>query len=224
MPNRPARPLNLPAIDAPPTRPRRRETEEQKNRRLMRLAVQLAEREHRARTEIASATGALPRNRHGSVTRLETIEDPERRMEVLKARVERLEALVSRLNRKRETRAKIVMGGALFAEARDLGDPTLLDQFRDILDRRVERPQDRLAIVEAFGIDLQPVREDEGQTAEPPTLPDFDALIPDAARTVQVRGGHLHPDYAGLRSRASADLNEPDRPPRNPAPDDHREE
>ncbi|WP_158912735.1 hypothetical protein [Caulobacter sp. S45] len=194
-----ARPLSLPQIGAEPRRRKDRETEEQRQRRLARLAVQLAERERRARQEIAAATGSLPRNRHGSITPLSQIEDPERRLEVLKARVERLEAVLSKLNRKRETRAKIVMGAALYAEARDLGDADLLDRFRDILDRRVERPQDRLAILEAFGIDLQPVREEAGQGAEPPALPDFDTLIPKSARSTTVRGGRVHPDYKGLR-------------------------
>ena len=224
MSKRPIRPLNLPPIDVAQTRPRNRETEEQKSRRLSRLSVQLAEREHRARREIASVTGALPRSRHGSVTPLDAIEDPERRLEVLKARVERLEALLSKLNRKRETRAKIVIGAALYAEARDLGDEALLDRFRDILDRRVDRPQDRLAIVEAFGIDLQPVREEGGMASPPPTLPDFDTLIPDAARTVQVRGGRLHPDYKGLRVRRTGGVNAADRAAANPQPGDHRKE
>jgi hypothetical protein len=201
------------------TRQRSRETEEQKTRRLSRLSVQLAEREHRARREIASVTGALPRSRHGSVTPLDAIEDPERRLEVLKARVERLEALLTKLNRKRETRAKIVMGAALYAEARDLGDEALLDRFRDILDRRVERPQDRLAIVEAFGIGLQPIREEEAAANLAPALPDFDTLIPDAAKSVQLRGGRLHPDYKGLRVRRTAGLNDQDQAAETPPPD-----
>lgn len=192
----PILPLSLPPIGEKAHR-RRPETEDQRNRRLARLAVTLADREHRVRHEIAALTGALPRNRHGSVTRLNKIEDPERRLEVLKARVERLEAVLSKLNRKRETRAKIVLGGALFAEARDLEDADLLERFRDILDRRVERPRDRLAIAEAFGIDLQPVREEAGLSLHPP-LPDFDVLIPPSARRVELRGAQIHADYAGL--------------------------
>lgn len=172
------RPLTLPKLPDPASdRRRRRETPEQKTARLARQAVQLADREHRARREIAALTGAAPRSRHGTVTPLDQIEDPERRLKVLKARVERLEALLSRLNRKRETRAKIILGAALYAEARDLADPGLMLRFQDILDRRVERPRDRLAILEAFGFELKPVRE-EGGLASPPSLPDFDSLIP----------------------------------------------
>ena len=200
MPARDDRPLSLPPIGAEPRSRRDRETEDQRARRLSRLTVQLAERERRARQEIASLTGALPRNRHGAVTPLERIDDPERRLEVLKARVERLEAVLSRLNRKRETRAKIVLGGALYAEVRDLGDEVLLARFRDILDRRVGRPQDRLAILEAFGIDLQPVRPGR-EGAEAPALPDFDALIPEHARSSTVRGAQVHADYKGINVR-----------------------
>ena len=60
---RPPPPLSLPAIGAEPRRRRDRETEEQRRRRLARLTVQLAERERQARQEVASLTGAQPRNR-----------------------------------------------------------------------------------------------------------------------------------------------------------------
>lgn len=201
MPASHDRPLSLPPIGSEPRRRQDRETEDQRRTRLSRLTVQLVERERRARQDNASLTGSLPRNRHGAVTPLEKIEDPERRLEVLKARVERLEAVLSKLNRKRETRAKIVLGGALFAEARDGGDGELLTRFRDILDRRVERPQDRLAILEAFGIDLQPVREAGEPSSASPPLPDFDALIPVAGRPTTVRGAQVHADYKGLTVR-----------------------
>jgi hypothetical protein len=224
MGERTVRPLSLPPIGSEPKRRQDRETEDQRKRRLARLAVQLAERERRARQDIAALTGALPRNRHGSVTPLAKIEDPERRLEVLKARVERLEAVLSKLNRKRETRAKIVMGAALFAEARDLGDDALLARFRDILDRRVERPQDRLAILEAFGIDLQPVRDPAGSADAIAALPDFDALIPESAKTAKVRGARIHPDYAGLRAEGRAPLTASPTTAPHPPPDDRPEE
>jgi hypothetical protein len=197
MARAPRRAVDLPPIDRPAPRRRRKETDDEKALRLQRLAAQLAEREVRAQRALASLTGAKPRNRHGSVTPLDQIEDPEQRLEVLQARVERMEGLLSQLNRKRETRAKIVMGGALMAEARDLGDEALLARVRDILDRRVERPLDRLAILEAFGIDLAP---DVG----PPPLPDFDTLIPDTAKSVTLRGADVDPDYKGLKVSRSA--------------------
>ncbi len=218
-----ARPLSLPPVGAEPRRRRDRETEEQRQRRLSRLAVQLAERERRARQDIAALTGALPRNRHGSTTPLARIEDPERRLEVLKARVERLEAVLSRLNRKRETRAKIVLGGALYAEARDLDDPDLLARFRDILHRRVERPQDRLAILEAFGIDLEPLPKPADAASAAPSLPDFDTLIPPSSRRSELRGASIHPDYKGLRVSAGT-LSDPRAAPPSPSPSDRPKE
>jgi hypothetical protein len=221
MGDRVARPLSLPPIGAEPRRRRDRETEDQRQRRLARLAVQLAERERRARQDIAALTGALPRNRHGSTTPLARIEDPERRLEVLKARVERLEAVLSRLNRKRDTRAKIVLGGALYAEARDLDDPDLLARFRDILDRRVERPQDRLAILEAFGIDLKPLPSSTDAELPAPALPDFDTMIPPASRRVELRGARIHADYKGLRASADT-LSDPAGEAPGPPPDAHR--
>ena len=178
--------------------------------RRQRLAAQLAEREHSARRALAGLTGAKPRNRHGQATPLDDIGDPEQRLTVLRARVERMEALLAQLNRKRETRAKIVMGGALMAEARDLGDAELLARVRDILDRRVERPLDRLAILEGFGIDLDPVRPED---AASPALPDFEALIPEAAKSASLRGGAVHPDYKGITVRRTARADRPHPPP-----------
>ena len=73
---------------------------------------------------------------------LEQIKDDEQRFHVLKARVERLEALWSINQRKRETRGKIIIGGALLAEAADEmteGESELLQRLVDIIDRRVER-------------------------------------------------------------------------------------
>ncbi len=204
--------VELSPAPAPRRGNRRIETPDEKALRLQRLEAQLAEREHRAKAAIASLTGAKPRNRHGAVTPLAKIEDPERRLEVLQARVERLEAVLAQLNRKRETRAKIVMGGALMAEARDLGDPHLLARVRDILDRRVERPLDRQAILEAFGIDIDPTAAPDDPSG--PVLPDFDALIPDMARAVTLRGSSVDADYAGLRARPEAVKR---RPPPEPA-------
>mgnify|MGYP001572482347 CR=1 FL=1 len=78
------------------------------------------------------------------VTPLDEIEDDVQRFAVLKARVERLEALWAINQRKRETRGKIIIGGALLAEAADFeveDRDALLERLVDILDRRVERRQ-----------------------------------------------------------------------------------
>lgn len=142
-----------------------------KARRLQNLAVQLADREHRAKSALANLTGALPRSR-GHVTRLDQIEDEDRRLRVWKARVERLEALLDQTERKRETRAKIVLGGALLAEAR-AGDEgaELMTRLLDVLDRRVARPRDRKALVDTLGLAIEVL---PGWSS--PTLPDFAAM------------------------------------------------
>nr|WP_295107971.1 hypothetical protein [uncultured Caulobacter sp.] len=147
------------------------ESEAARARRLHNLAVQLADREHRAKSALANLSGGLPRNR-GHVTRLDQIEDDERRLMVWKARVERLEALLDQTERKRETRAKIVLGGALLAEARTDGEGAeLMARLLDVLDRRVVRPLDRKALADTLGL---PIEALPGGTK--PTLPDFDAM------------------------------------------------
>ena len=165
--------MDLPARPARASR-RKPESEAARTRRLQALAVQLADREHRAKTALAAMTGALPRNR-AHVTRLDSIADESRRLEVWRARVERLEALLDRTARKRETRAKIVLGATLLAEARTDPDDPLLARVIEILDRRVERPRDRQAIADMLGLALAPIRG-----GEPPALPDFDALAAEA--------------------------------------------
>ena len=85
--------------------------------------------------------------------------------------MERLEALLDRTQRKRETRAKIVLGASLLAEARSAPDDPLLARLLEILDRRVERPKDRLALADTLGLPLSlpPCRET-------PPLPNFDEM------------------------------------------------
>lgn len=147
------------------------ESEAARARRLHNLAVQLADREHRAKTALANLSGGLPRHR-GHVTRLDQIENDERRLTVWKARVERLEALLDQTERKRETRAKIVLGGALLAEARTDGQGAeLMARLLDVLDRRVVRPLDRKALADTLGLAIHAL-----PGAAPPPLPDFDAM------------------------------------------------
>lgn len=160
------------STETSPRRPRRKpESEATKARRLQNLAVQLADREHRAKTALAALTGATPRHR-GHVTRLDQIEDEDRRLSVWRARVERLEAMLDRTERKRETRAKIVVGSTLLAEARAAQDDPLMARLLEILDQRIDRPRDRLAIAETLGLPLAPLRR-----GSPPALPDFDAMV-----------------------------------------------
>lgn len=178
-----------PAVQSKRAPRRPPESEATRTRRLQALAVQLADREHRAKAALANLRGALPRNR-GHVTRLDQIEDDERRLAVLKARVERLEAMLDQTERKRETRAKIVLGGALLAEARSDGEgAALMARLLDVLDRRVVRPLDRKALADTLGLAIEAL---PGGTK--PALPDFDAmaravLTSEEAPAARPRGG-----------------------------------
>jgi hypothetical protein len=122
---------------------------------------------------------------------LDQIGDDEQRFHVLKARVERLEALWSINQRKRETRGKIIIGGALLAEAADEtidGESELLQRLVDIIDRRVERVRDRLTVRELLGNVPLPLRQggeveegvDDALAATGEDLPDFDAMAQSA--------------------------------------------
>jgi hypothetical protein len=84
------------------------------------------------------------------------LDDPVERFEVLKARVERWDALWSITQRKRETRGKIIIGGAVLAALADLvddareGDETRAEDPHGhrawlfaLLDERVLRVRDR---------------------------------------------------------------------------------
>ncbi len=152
----------------------------------------------------------IHKQRH--VIPLEDIEDDAKRFHVLKARVERLEALWSINKRRRETRGKIIIGGALLAEVGDAhcaGDDELLARLVDILDRRVERVRDRLTVRELLGNvplalrpggDLDEDAESALQAAGEP-LPDFDLMAETAL--AQEEGdvlvpSELDPDYADL--------------------------
>ena len=85
----------------------------------------------------------IHKQRH--VTPLEDIEDDAKRFHVLKARVERLEALWSINKRRRETRGKIIIGGALLAEAGDAApDVTTVDRVGRERGRRAGPPGGQL--------------------------------------------------------------------------------
>lgn len=141
---------------------------------------------------------------------LDSITDDAERFSVLKARVERLEALWSIDRRKRETRGKIIVGGALLAELIDAttsGEHTLLTTLLDILDRRVETVRDRLTVRELLGnapLPLRPGGEPEDDLADAlksagEAAPDFDILVQSAmAEETAFRPSDIDPDYAEL--------------------------
>jgi len=90
----------------------------------------------------------------------EKLDDPTARFEMLQARVERWDALWSITLRKRETRGKIIIGGAVLAQLADLvmhdqADQTFLASVVSLLDNRVDRVRDRLVINELLTGDGQ---------------------------------------------------------------------
>jgi len=141
---------------------------------------------------------------------LDEITDDAERFAVLKARVERLEALWSINRRKRETRGKIILGGAVLAElieAVQAGDRELLTSTLDILDRRVSDLRDRLTLKDLLGDAPLPLRPggnlgdalEEALAAAGQAAPDFDALVQSAmAEEAAFRPSDLDPDYADL--------------------------
>ena len=145
---------------------------------------------------------------------LEQITDDDQRFHVLKARVERLEALWSINQRKRETRGKIIIGGALLAEAADqmtAGESELLQRLVGIIDRRVERVRDRLTVRELLGNVRLSLRQggevEEGVeaalAATGEDLPDFDAMAQSAMADEPndpLLPSEIDPDYADLDS------------------------
>jgi hypothetical protein len=141
---------------------------------------------------------------------LDEIEDDAERFAVLKARVERLEALWSINRRKRETRGKIIVGGAILAELIDAmaaGDNALYSAVIDVLDRRVDIVRDRLTLRDLFGNAPLPLRPG-GDIFEPLDAalaeaaevgPDFDIMVQAAmAEETLVRPAEVDPDYADV--------------------------
>jgi hypothetical protein len=141
---------------------------------------------------------------------LDSITNDAERFGVLKARVERLEALWSIDRRKRETRGKIIIGGALLAELIDAtvaGDRGLLTTVLDILDRRVDQTRDRLTVRDLLGGAPLPLRPGGDLSEDLQTAlhalgedtPDFDALVQEAmAEDDDFRPSEIDADYADL--------------------------
>ena len=183
------------------------------------LTARLSE-EHALKVRLDELEGALLDVGRGGVhsrrntVPLEQITDDDQRFHVLKARVERLEALWSINQRKRETRGKINIGGALLAEAADQmteGESELLQRLVDIIDRRVERVRDRLTVRELLGNVRLALRQggevEEGVEAALAAmgedLPDFDAMAQSAMADEPndaLLPSEIDPDYADLDS------------------------
>jgi len=209
--------------NARPSRYRPR-TEAQKQRRKDLWAARAADRktrqtadeEARLQARLAELETAMrDAGRDGVHTRrhtraLDDITDDAERFAVLKARVERLEALWAIDRRKRETRGKIIIGGAMLAEVIDAvqaGEPDVLNHLLDLLDRRVEAPRDRLTVRDLLGgapLPLRPGGElgdpiDVALAAALADAPDFDAAVQSAmAEEAAFRPSEIDPDYADV--------------------------
>jgi hypothetical protein len=191
----------------------RKRTEAQKARRRElweartedRKARKQVDQEADLKARMAALETALRDHGHGGIHArrnsrpLEEISDDAERFAVLKARVERLEALWSIDKRKRETRGKIIIGGALLAEVIDgvgAGDRTMLTTLLDILDRRVDAPRDRLTVRDLLGDAPLPLRPG-GDPADP-----FDQALAEA--------GVIAPDFDAMVQSAMAEERRPD--------------
>jgi hypothetical protein len=71
---------------------------------------------------------------------------PLERARQLRAKADELEAQAAKQQRKDDARRKIIMGGAILAEARE--DKAFAKQLGDILARRVTKPADQKAVAE----------------------------------------------------------------------------
>jgi hypothetical protein len=181
-----------------------------------RKARQAADDEARLQARLSELEDALRDQGHVGVhgrrhvRPLDEIANDEERFGVLKARVERLEALWTIDRRKRETRGKIIIGGALLAEVIDAiqaGEPEVLTSLLDVLDRRVDNPRDRLTVRDLLGGAPLPLRPG-GDLSDPleavmaetlDSAPDFDALVQSAmAEEAGLRPSDIDEDYAEL--------------------------
>jgi hypothetical protein len=183
--------------------------DERKTRRTVDAEAELRERLAELETALRDLGQAGVHGRRHARP-LEEIEDDAQRFVVLKARVERLEALWAINRRKRETRGKIIIGGAMLAELIDgvaAGDSTFLAALLDVLDRRVEAVRDRLTVKELLGNAALPLRPG-GHVLEPLDValagafddaPDFDALAHSAmAEETLLRPLDIDADYADV--------------------------
>jgi hypothetical protein len=135
-------------------------TPAQKERRLA-LKVIRGDEQCRLRYEVLKAEMAAAGWTIGKIKDLDEkfALDPVRRYEVLKARVERWEALWSIRKRKLQTRAKIIIAAAVLAEmaARQASggpDDGFAARLTDLLDRLVSRVSDRAALRDLTGLAL----------------------------------------------------------------------
>ena len=120
-------------------------------------------------------------------TRIHSIDE---RLARLRARRERLLARAGHAERKRDTRRKILIGGAILAAIDRDGVPTMQSttELRRWLDARLARPHDR----EVFGLDAGDLAKDHGIRPSEPTA-QSDTAVKDAGQRPAPRSGAERP-------------------------------
>ena len=137
---------------------------------------------------------------------LETIADIERRLAVKEAREQRLEALAAKGLRRRATRSRIILGGAILAELRENPDDrAFLDRIVSILDDRVSRDRDRDDLRHLLSVPVPRIATPSDADNEADALPDF-ATMADLAMNVPRSLADNDPDYADVRHLMQPDL------------------
>jgi hypothetical protein len=120
-------------------------------------------------------------------TRVQSIDE---RVARLRARRGRLLARAGLAERKRDTRRKILIGGAVLAAIGREGVPSMqsASELHRWLDERLARPHDR----EVFGLDADdPAKHDGIRPSEPATQ--SDAAVTDAGQRPAPRSGAQRP-------------------------------
>lgn len=120
-------------------------------------------------------------------TRIHSIDE---RLARLRARRERLLARVGHAERKRDTRRKILIGGAILAAIDREGVPNMQSttELRRWLDARLARPHDR----EVFGLDVGEPVQQEGIRPSAGTT-QSDTAVKDAGQRPAPRSGAQRP-------------------------------
>lgn len=136
---------------------------------------------------------------------LENIADIEKAKAVAQARQERAEALARKGMRRRATRARIIIGGAILAELRENpSDRAFADRIVAILDDRVFRDQDRDDLRHLLNVPVPEIVASEAGAPLSSDLPDFaslEALATKIPRSV----ADLDPDFSDVRHLLNRD-------------------
>jgi hypothetical protein len=130
---------------------------------------------------------------------LENIAEIERRLAVREAREQRLEALAAKGLRRRATRSRIILGGAILAELRDNPeDRAFLDRIVAILDDRVSRDRDRSDLRDLLSVPVPSVVKQADSDGDDNELPDF-ASMAELAERVPRSIADTDPSFADVR-------------------------